>query len=151
MLFPMLALLLSTQAQDADCPQPVLAGASEDAGLFANDGRTHELSGRGLWIGGTSFGADDIASATPELGGLSPSDWIVALTFTEAGNAKFIAAQHCRLGRQIEISFDGHVIAAPVLNTYITGGRANIYSGPNSQADAAAMAAEIMRVSAGAK
>ncbi|MEO7688383.1 MAG: hypothetical protein ABIS51_03790 [Sphingomonas sp.] len=147
----MLALLLSAQLQEAECPQPVSAGASADASLLADDGHTHELSGKGLWIGGTSFGADDIASATPELGGLSPSDWIVALTFTKAGNAKFIAAQHCRLGRQIEISFDGHVIAAPVLNTYITGERADIYSGPNSQADAAAMAAAIMRVRDGAK
>lgn len=150
MLLPMLALLLSAQSQDANCPQPVQAGA-DDAGLFANDGRTHELSGKGLWIGGTFFGADDIASATPELGRFAPDDWIVTLRFTEAGNAKFIAAQHCRLGRQIEISFDGHVIAEPVLNSYIRDGRADIYSGTSSRADASAMAAAIMQVRAGAK
>jgi preprotein translocase subunit SecD len=147
----MFVLLTSAQSQEADCPQSAPAGASDDVSLFANDGRPHELSGKGLWIGGVPFTSGDIASAKPTPSRLGPGEWIVALTFTEAGNAKFMATQHCRIDHQLEISFDGRVIAEPFLNTYITDGTAEIYSAKSTHADAAAIAAKILRVRAGLK
>jgi preprotein translocase subunit SecD len=146
MLIPLLFLLASAPQTEPGCPDTARIDAQGDEHLPINRPEPREASGRGLWIAGISFSPADIASATAKVSRMIPDQWGVVLTFTPSGNAKFIAAQRCRLNRQIEISLDNRVIAEPFLQLYIKGGEAEIYSGNQNQAHAREMARKIMHL-----
>ena len=126
---PLLALFLLTSAgQEAEpgaAPDEVVAAATQP-------------NGPGLWIGGTAFSPEDVAAAEqqfdPETG------WpMVVLTFSDAGQHKFAAAQQDRVGQVLEIALDGALISSPVLMEPIAGAEVAI-SGSFSVADAVALA-----------
>ena len=125
-------LLLSAQADtQIDCP------ASPDPAADSPP----QAHGSGLWIGGIAFTTDDFASATvvwDQFTGMPT----VAVRFTAGGQAKFGAAQHCRLGRPIEIWIDDQLISRPLLADFITGPEA-IIAGSFTQAEAATFAARL--------
>lgn len=130
-------LLIAIQAQDGcivypEAPPP----QSESIPL--------QKAGDGLWIGGIGFTAADLASAEPQTDEYS-GEPVLALSFTAAGNAKFLEAQRCGVGRAIEISVDRSVLSRPVLNEPITGGKANISGGWKSRDAVQAVAARILR------
>lgn len=102
-----------------------------------------EKSGPGLWIGGISFSAADIAEAVHQRDALTEA-WQVEVTFAPSGRAKFRKAQHCRLDRVIEISFDRKLISRPILREQILGDTVAI-SGNFDEAETARLAAAIVR------
>jgi preprotein translocase subunit SecD len=70
---------------------------------------------------------------------------VLALAFTGSGNAKFLRAQRCGVGRPIEISIDRTVVSRPILNEPVTGGKANISGGWQSLDAVQAVAARILK------
>ena len=91
----------------------------------ADDPRPFQKAGAGLWIGGIAFVPADIADAKAAESEYGPG-WTIELVFTTAGNARFVQAQHCGVGKMIEISINRHVLSRPVLNEPILGGKAMI-------------------------
>jgi len=128
-----LLLLMANPAQD-DC---VAAPSQPEAS-------PQRKSGDGLWIGGIGFTATDIASAEPRLDDYS-GEPVLAIAFTPSGNAKFLEAQRCGVGRPIEISIDRAIISRPILNEPINGGKANISGGWQSLEAVRAVAARILK------
>lgn len=63
---------------------------------------------------------------------------IVELVLTEAGSAKFAKATGENIGKTIAIYYDGELLSAPVVQSKITGGRAQITT--TSQAEAKELA-----------
>ena len=53
-------------------------------------------------------------------------DYIVQLTFTEEGSAKFAEATTNNIGKRIYIIYDGNMVSNPTVQTAITGGTAQI-------------------------
>ncbi|MCR4752641.1 MAG: protein translocase subunit SecD [Eubacterium sp.] len=52
--------------------------------------------------------------------------YVVDLTLTSEGSKKFAEATEANLGKQIAIVYDGEVVSAPVVQSVITGGKAEI-------------------------
>lgn len=128
-------LLLLVAAQDG-CLTSLIDPAEQPEPMQA--------AGDGLWIGGIAFLSTDFTSvaAVEDDYGLS---WSAQIRFSPSGNAKFIAAQRCGVGRAIEISIDRKAISRPNLNEPITGGEAQISAGW-TRAEAEAM---VRRLSGG--
>ncbi|WP_448665019.1 SecDF P1 head subdomain-containing protein [Sphingomonas sp. CJ20] len=129
-----LALTLVFAAQNLPCP--LAADLPRDAAMPVQE------AGDGLWIGGLAFTADDVESATVVKEPISDA-WAVDLVFTPAGNAKFIRAQQCGVGKPIEISIDRRVISRPVLYEPILGGKARLTGGNMGREEVEAMARQI--------
>ncbi len=68
-------------------------------------------------------GADDIKSAQP---GVYDNQYVVELTLTESGKAKFAEATARLVGQTISIWMDDTMISAPTVNSAITDGAAII-------------------------
>lgn len=131
----LLFLVLGFAPIDEDCT------ASYQLPPAQGEQRLIQRSGNGLWIGGTPFTAADIETASAETDRLT-GEWMIAIGFTKAGNAKFIAAQHCGTGWPIEISVDGKLVSRPILRERIIGGKANV-TGDFTQDTASALAARL--------
>ncbi|MDQ8757902.1 hypothetical protein RCO27_16875 [Sphingosinicella sp. LHD-64] len=129
----MLLLLAATAQND---PEP--------SGLPEPGQATTQQSGPGLWIGGISFGREDVAAATQDFDSYTAVP-IVVLTLSETGHAKFARAQEGRLHQVIEISLDGEVIASPILAEPIEG-RQIMISGSFTVAEATRLAERLMRL-----
>jgi len=121
-------LLLVSAGQTADRPAETVSQAAA-------------RQGTGLWIGGTFFAPDEIASATAERGVYSDLPNVV-ITFTEAGRAKFDLVQQGRVGEPLEISVDGEILSTPILREPIGGNQVAI-SGAFTIEEAEAMARRI--------
>ncbi|MEP9357304.1 hypothetical protein [Sphingomonas sp. KR3-1] len=131
MLLPFL-LAITPVAEDCAFPE----------NYSIDDARPFQKAGKGLWIGGLAFTRADIAGTRPvesEYG----IGWTLELSFTQAGNARFVQAQHCGVGRPIEISIDRHVLSRPVLNEQILGGKAVITGGWKTREEVEAVARRI--------
>ena len=68
-------------------------------------------------------GAADIAKAEP---GVIENQYVVNLTFTNSGSAKFSTATSELVGQSISIWMDDVMLSAPTVNETITGGQAYI-------------------------
>lgn len=73
-------------------------------------------------------------------------EYIVELEFNKDGSAKFAKSTEENLGKQIAIVYDGNVISAPVVQSVISDGKAQI-SGQDSMEEAERLAS-IIRVGA---
>lgn len=125
-------------AMSPEARERALASIEEDTD------RAVQPHGDGLWIGGIAFAADDVVVA--DVSQDSRTDqWVVTITFSPAGNARFVAAQQCQLDHRLEISVDGRLIVRPFLNEPILGGQAVLQGGWNSREEAAAAAARILQ------
>ncbi len=114
----LLPFLLALAAPVADPCQPPRNRRYDDP-------RPFQKAGPGLWIGGLGFISTDIADARAAESQYGDG-WTVELVFTTEGKAKFIRAQHCGVGKVLEISIDRHVLSRPTLYEPILGGRAMI-------------------------
>lgn len=87
------------------------------------------------------------AQAVPDQsGGLG--GWYVALTFTDAGGARFEEITGANIKRRFAIILDGKVESAPVIQTKIAGGRAQITLGaadPRTQLEEARQLELVLR------
>jgi preprotein translocase subunit SecD len=80
------------------------------------------------------------AQAVPDQSGQGLGGWYVALTFTEAGGERFEEVTGANVKRRFAIILDGKVESAPVIQTRIAGGHAQITLGASdteSQLEAA--------------
>lgn len=125
-----LAILLAFAGPQDACVNPPEDWSSDDP-------TPYQASGEGLWIGGIGFDASDIASAIASQDAYEM--WGVEVRFSAAGNAKFLSAQRCGVGRPVEISVDRKAISHPTLNEPVTGGTA-VITGGFDQESAAALA-----------
>jgi preprotein translocase subunit SecD len=129
------ALALLAQAQPACPPDPT--GTARDR-RESSKRRPVERSGKGLWIGGISFGPGDLVDATVSSERYTRSP-IVNLHFSAAGKVKFDVAQRCRVGHPIEISVDRKLVSRPNLDEPVAGAEMTI-AGRFSQQSATALA-----------
>jgi preprotein translocase subunit SecD len=123
-MLPILALITLALPQDATCT----AETPEAAYRAYEEKRTFLPSGKGLWIGGKPFLPADIVDAKAQKDDLTGAD-AVGVQLSESGHAKFAEVQRCRVGQPIEISFDGKLISAPMLNEEIKGLKITIAGG----------------------
>jgi len=98
-------------------------------------------------LGPAALGGTSVDSASAEFSTASGSGWVVNLSFTPAGSAKFAQitgtlAQQTQPANQFAIVVDGDVLSAPAVMSAITGGKAQI-SGTFTKDDAQALAAGI--------
>ncbi|WP_439538098.1 SecDF P1 head subdomain-containing protein [Sphingomonas sp.] len=128
------ALLSAVQVTSEPCP-------SREASWVEPDAPPAERFGAGLWIGGQPFTADDFISAEVITDTLLDA-LVIDIRLSPQGVARFQAVQRCRVGLQIEISFDGRVISRPVLNEPILGNGLQL-SGGFDHASAKELAAKI--------
>ena len=111
----MLAALLALAFPQA-IPQVTCLG--ERAEKVADARQRHH--GKGLWIGGIAFAAEDIASAKA-IRDRYTNEPIVDISFTPSGQAKFARAQACRLYRKISVWLDDALISQATLPGPILG------------------------------
>jgi hypothetical protein len=133
----MLALLLLAAVPQDGC-------AKIPDGWSMDDPKPLQATGEGLWIGGIGFGRDDFAEAVVNES-FPGGDWAIQVQFSAAGNAKFIEAQRCGVGRIVEISLDRKIISRPVLNEPVTAGMAEISGGWSNRAEAEAIAVRLAK------
>ena len=76
-----------------------------------------------LVTSGTEVASAEAGSITNQLGN---NEFVVSLTFTEAGKTAFGEATSAHVGEQIYIVYDGEVISAPVVRQAITDGKCQI-------------------------
>lgn len=69
------------------------------------------------------------AAAQPDQGGQSLGGWHVALTFTDSGAERFEEITGANIKRRFAIILDGKTESAPVIQTRIAGGHAQITMG----------------------
>ncbi len=84
-----------------------------------------------LFASGQAFYAlldgSDVKKADPGTDDSSTGkEYVVGLTFTDAGAEKFEKATAANIGKRIYIIYDGAVASAPVVNSTISGGMAQI-------------------------
>ncbi len=132
-ILPILLLLTANPQND-----------QEPSGLPEPGQTATQQSGPGLWIGGISFGPEDVAAATQEFDGDAAMP-VVVLTLSESGHAKFARAQEGRLLQILEISLDGEILASPILMEPIEG-RQVMISGTFTVADATRLAERLTRL-----
>lgn len=132
MLLPLLLVVTAPAADRCDPPR----------NRSFDDPRPFQKAGHGLWIGGIEFTSADIADARAAEGQYDDG-WTIELVFTAPGNARFVQAQHCGVGKVIEISIDRHVLSRPVLNEPILGGKAMIMGGWKTREEAEAVIRKI--------
>lgn len=135
-------MLLAALLMIASAPQDGCV-TTADAPL-ADDSTPLQPAGSGLWIGGLPFNPADIETVTVTHDDVT-DQWLIELRFTAAGNARFIQAQRCGVGRMLEISVDRKLISRPYLREQITGGRPQISANWSDRAEADALAARITR------
>lgn len=89
-------------------------------------------------LGPTELSGDDVADATA---GVDPagSGYVVNLTFTSAGAARWADLTARSVGERIAFTIDATVVSAPTVNEAITAG-ATVISGNFTQADAERLA-----------
>ncbi|MCR5161105.1 MAG: protein translocase subunit SecD [Lachnospiraceae bacterium] len=71
-------------------------------------------------LNGTEVTSAEAGSQNDSLGN---SEYVVSLTFSDAGKAAFAEATSANVGKQIYIVYDGEVISAPVVREAITDGK----------------------------
>ncbi len=86
----------------------------------------------------------DVASAEAgsQKDSLGNAEYVVSLTFTDAGKSAFGEATSAHVGEQIMIVYDGEVISAPVVKEAITDGRC-VISGSFTNESASELASYI--------
>ncbi|MBO7710111.1 MAG: protein translocase subunit SecD [Lachnospiraceae bacterium] len=88
-------------------------------------------------------GADvEVAEARTQNDNLGNSEYVVSLTFSEAGTKAFGDATSANVGKQIYIVYDGETISAPVVREAITDGKC-IISGNFTMESASELASYI--------
>jgi preprotein translocase subunit SecD len=137
MIAALLAAALLAPPQDAPCPPDV----ELDADFDRDSPALVEPAGPGLWIAGTAFAAEDIASATALESELT-GNWELNIVFSPAATERFAVITQCRINRIVEVSIDRVVISRPVVMEQIRGGQARI-SGDFTRASATATAARL--------
>ena len=93
-----------------------------------------------VWVSG-----DDIAEAKAQARtsqDTNASEYVVALTMTSAGTAKFAEATEENYGSPISILYDDEIISSPTVNAVITDGQA-VIEGQSSMEDANNLASTI--------
>ena len=115
------------------------SNVSDDPGFNAPLDTPIEPAGKGLWIGGASFAADDILTASPSVGMFDRA--AVDVTFSDKGQHRFQCVQWGRIGRTIEMSLDRKPLVRPVLNDMIYGNHIQI--SVNSVEEAKKIAAQL--------
>ncbi len=100
---------------------------------------TFELTDGTVVLEGTDV---DTAKAATSADSLGNSQNVVELVLTNEGADKFAAATSENIGNQIKIVYDGETISAPVVQSAITGGTAQI-TGMSSREEAENLAASI--------
>ena len=102
-----------------------------------------QASGKGLWIGGLGFGAEDIIDARPATDP-DTRQWTLNIRLTAQGVAKFQQAQRCGIGQPIEISVDGAVLSRPRLMERILSGEMSLSGGWQTRDEVAEMAGRVL-------
>ncbi|MCF0146546.1 MAG: protein translocase subunit SecDF, partial [Eubacterium sp.] len=82
-----------------------------------------DMDGNVVLEGTDVAGAEGVAYTDNTTG---QHEYVVELTLTPEGTTKFAEATQENLGKQIAIVYDGEVISAPVVQSVITGGKAQI-------------------------
>ena len=119
-----LALLASEPATTCRNGTQNPADASEDRSLLK--------SGPGLWIGGRAFRSADVTSTEVSFGDYDNYP-IIRLVFSRSGQAKFLAIQKGRVGKELPIFVDGQMISCPMLYEMILGGEIHISGGLSAE------------------
>ena len=100
---------------------------------------TFELEDGTVVLEGTDVDTAKAATAADEMGNTQN---VVELVLTDEGSGKFATATSENIGRSILIVYDGEVISAPVVQTAITGGTAQI-TGMADRQEAESLASSI--------
>ena len=101
------------------------------------------LADGSIKLDGTMVATADAAQTTDNTA-LKQSQYVVNLTFTEAGTQAFadVTRRAYERGETIGIYYDGELVSAPIVQTVITGGQAQI-TGQNSIEEARTLASTI--------
>jgi preprotein translocase subunit SecD len=94
---------------------------------FKKEGPT--VNGEQSWID-TGLSGKDLSKATLSTNS-SNGEWVVDLTFNDAGTKKFGDLTKKMVGKQMAIFFNGEMQSAPVIREPIIGGNAQISGGQN--------------------
>jgi preprotein translocase subunit SecD len=98
-------------------------------------------------LGPTALAGAEVRTATAAFDSAGGSGWLVDLSFTPAGSARFAEitttqSQKTQPADELAIVVDGEVVSAPAINSPITGGQAQI-SGSFTRDSAQALAAAV--------
>jgi len=110
----------------------VMCASGGDASDYSLDDQEKTNSNAGLRIGGRNFQPNDIAAVNISLGEYDQQP-AVTLIFSDTGNAKFIAIQKGRVGKELPIFVDGRLVMCPVLRERILGGQVTITGAFNAE------------------
>ena len=100
---------------------------------------TFQLADGTVVLEGTDVETAKAATAADEMGNTQN---VVELVLTDEGGSKFATATSENIGKQIMIVYDGSTISAPVVQTAITGGTAQI-TGMANREEAESLASSI--------
>ena len=120
-----------------------IPGVSDANAVLAELGKPGSLTFQ-LEDGSEVITGSDVASATAatQNDNLGNSEYVVSLTFTDAGKKAFGDATSANVGKQIYIVYDGDVISAPVVREAITDGKC-VISGSFTMESASELASYI--------